>query len=249
MSGAEPLSATGGEEGVLVLHGFTGNPFEMRPLAERLAADGLSVELPRLPGHGTSLDDLVPLGFGDWSAAAEGALVDLGARCRAVAVVGLSMGGTLACWLAERHPEIVGLVLVNPLVEPPGAELRDAVTGLLDTGEVMPGIGDDVADPSVTAKPSYPGTPLRALLSLFDAVESVSADLGSIECPVLLFTSRQDHVVPTSNSDLLADRVAGPVERVWLDASYHVATIDYDRDEIERRTVAFVAQLFAGAVR
>ena len=111
---------------MLVLHGFTGNPSSLRAIAEQLAAAGLSVELPLLPGHGTSVEDMAtttcrPTGRGrprrptsSWPHTAT-----------RVAVVGLSMGGTLACWLAEHHPDIAGLALVNPLVEPPADEVLE----------------------------------------------------------------------------------------------------------------------------
>jgi carboxylesterase len=56
---------------------------------------------------------------------------------------------------------------------------------------------------------------------------------------VLLLSSRQDHVVEPGSGDLVAGTVSGPVERVWLERSYHVATLDYDQDEIESRALAF----------
>jgi len=93
MTGCEPYSFAGGPCGVLVLHGFTGNPVSMRPLAEACAKAGFTVELPRLPGHGTSLEDLMTTGWADWSATALASFDDLAAKCSKVAVVGLSMGG------------------------------------------------------------------------------------------------------------------------------------------------------------
>lgn len=247
MSGAEPFSATGGAEGVLVLHGFTGNPHSVRGVAERLADAGLTVELPLLPGHGTALDDLMACRWADWSAAADEAYRALAARCARVAVVGLSMGGTLACWLAQHHPDVAGLVLVNPLVMPPDDELRHGIRQLLDAGtETAPSIGSDVADPAAR-EVSYDGTPLRAALSLFEGAEEVAARMGDIRCPVLLFSSREDHVVTTANGDLVATAVSGLCERVWLERSYHVATLDHDHEEIEARTVSFVVGLAAGA--
>jgi carboxylesterase len=247
MPGAEPFSATGSPEGVLVLHGFTGNPSSLRGVAEKLADAGLTVELPLLPGHGTALEDLLPMRWGDWSAAAEDAYAGLAARCSRVALVGLSMGGGLACWLAEHHPEICGLVLVNPLVEPPDDEFRDAVAELYQSGtEVAPGIGSDIARPDAV-EVTYADAPLAAALSLFEGVEDVALDLSEIRCPVLLLTSRQDHVVAPSNGDLVEASVSGPCERVWLERSYHVATLDYDRDEVEARTVSFVTAVTAGS--
>ena len=247
MAGAEPFSATGGPDGALVLHGFTSTPSSMRGVAEKLADAGLTVELPLLPGHGTALEDLVPLRWADWSAAAEEAYVGLAARCGWVAVVGLSMGGTLACWLAERRPEINGLVLVNPLVEPPDDGFRGAVRELHESGtEIGPAIGSDIARPGVTEL-AYDGTPLAAVLSLFEGAEDVAMNLAEIRCPVLLLSSRQDHVVASASGDLLEASVSGPCERVWLEHSYHVATLDYDRDEVEARTVSFVTAVAAGA--
>jgi carboxylesterase len=247
MAGAEPFSATGGPEGVLVLHGFTGNPHSVRGIAEKLADAGLTVEAPLLPGHGTSLEDMLPTRWADWSQAAEAVYLQLAARCQAVAVVGLSMGGTLGCWLAERYPQICGLALVNPLVKPPEDEFRAGVKAMLDSGTpVAPGIGSDIARPDAH-EVTYDGTPLAAALSLFEAVEDVADALTEIHCPVLLISSRQDHVVDPSNGDLLAASVSGPCERVWLDRSYHVATLDYDRDEVEERVTAFVSRVMAGA--
>jgi carboxylesterase len=245
MEGAEPFSARGDEVGVLVLHGFTGNPGSVRPLAEALAADGRTVEVPRLPGHGTALEDMLPTGFADWSAEAERAYAELAGRCRAVVLAGLSMGGTLACWLAARHPEAAGLVAVNALVQPPDPEVVSMARQMVDAGEtVAPGIGSDIADPGAH-ETAYPGSPLVPLLSLVDALSDLQAELPRISCPVLVLTSPQDHVVPPVNSDHLASVVAGPVERVTLERSYHVATLDFDKDLIAERTAAFVRKVSA----
>ena len=134
IEGCEPLSVAGGPIGVLVLHGFTGSPFSMRGIAEQMANAGFSVEMPLLPGHGTSLDDMIPTRFSDWLGAADAAYESLAARTEQVVVVGLSMGGTLTCALAERHGEIAGIALVNPLVEPASPEMIAGSTALLDAG-------------------------------------------------------------------------------------------------------------------
>lgn len=248
LAGAEPFSRQGGPTGVLVLHGFTGNPQSMRPLAEALAALGHSVELPLLPGHGTAVEDMLPTRFADWSGAAEAAYEELAARCDAVAVVALSMGGSLALWLAARHPEIRGLALVNPMVEPPAESFRDVLRGILAAGtELAPGVGSDIAKEGVTES-AYLGTPIAAVLSLFDGLDDLAPRLGEISCPVLLLSSRQDHVVPSESGDYLTARVAGPLERVWLERSYHVATLDHDAPEIEARVGAFVADVLGSGV-
>ncbi len=245
--GAEPFSAPGGDGGVLVLHGFTGNPQSMRSLAEAFAKAGHAVELPLLPGHGTAVEDLVPKRWSDWAEAAEAAYTQLAARCSRVVTAGLSMGGLLALWLATRHDEVAGVVAVNPFVEEPAQSFRDILTGILDTGSpTLPAIGSDICQPGVEES-AYAATPIEAVLSMFDAAAEVAADLGKIQCPVLLFSSRQDHVVPTSSGDRVAADVAGPVERVWLERSYHVATLDWDREEVESRAAAFAGTVLGAA--
>lgn len=240
--GAEPMSSDGGPAGVLVLHGFTGNPGSVRPLADALAAAGHAVEMPLLPGHGTRVEDMLDTGWDDWSAAAEAALGRLAERADRLVVAGLSMGGSLTCWLATRHPELAGIICVNPAVVA-NPDMVALVRGLVDAGEeLMDGIGSDVADPEVVES-AYPRTPLAPLLTMFAAAEQVGSRLGDITCPLLLFTSPEDHVVPPTDSDVLAAAVSGPVERVSCDRSYHVATIDLDRDLIIRRSLEFVARV------
>ncbi len=243
--GAEPMSVEGGPVGLLVLHGFTGNPQSVRPLAEGAAAAGHSVEMPLLSGHGTVIEDMLPTTWADWSADAEAAYERLAARTEKVVVAGLSMGGSLTCWLASRHPAIAGIVCVNPATRA-APEVRDFIQSLVDAGEeVMDGIGSDVCKEGVEEL-AYKGTPLRPLLSLFDAANEMGQEAFSrIRCPLLLFTSPEDHVVPPADSDFLAEAVSGPVERVTCERSYHVATIDHDRDLIVERTLEFVDRVTA----
>ncbi|HLT16278.1 MAG TPA: alpha/beta fold hydrolase [Acidimicrobiales bacterium] len=237
-------SPGGGPHGALVLHGFTGSPVSMRPVGEALAAAGLAVELPRLPGHGTDVADLIPTTFDDWLAEAERALGALRARVPdgRIVVVGLSMGGALTVALAERHDDLAGIVAINTPVSI-SDEMRGLVQQLLDGGmEVMDSIGNDIAAPGVD-EGSYDQTPLRPLLSLIEAGDELRARLGDVRCPVLVITSRQDHVVPPTDSDVLAESVGGPVERVWLERSYHVATLDFDAELVCQATVDFAARV------
>ena len=104
LAGAEPFSAGGGPIGVVVLHGFTGSPQSMRPLAQALAAAGFSVELPLLPGHGTSVGDMVPTRWSDWSSVAEAAYGDLAGRSDRVFVAGLSMAARWRSGLPSGTP-------------------------------------------------------------------------------------------------------------------------------------------------
>ncbi len=215
----------------------------MRGIAERMANEGFSVEMPLLPGHGTSVENLMVTRFEDWADAAEAAYQSLAARTEHVVVAGLSMGGTLSCWLAERHPELTGLVLINPLVEPLGDEMTDGLKALLDAGiESIDAIGSDIAKEGIEER-AYPSTPVACLSSLFAAVDEVSAALDAISCPILLLSSKEDHVVTPSNGDHLMAHTSGPIEQIVLERSYHVATLDHDASLIEDQAAAFVERL------
>jgi carboxylesterase len=248
LPGCDPWSSPGGgPHGALVLHGFTGSPVSMRPLAEALADGGFAVEMPRLPGHGTSVEDMVETGWDDWLTEAERCLEVLQARTPdgKVVVAGLSMGGALTAALAEGHPELAGIVLINaPVAAPPelAASLEEMMAGGM---EVIDSIGGDIADPDAD-EASYDATPLRPLITMLMAGEDVRARLSEIQQPTLIITSRQDHVVSPEDSDVLAANISGPVERLWLDKSFHVATLDYDRAEVEAATVAFAQKVTAG---
>ncbi len=240
--GAEPWSADGGPHGALVLHGFTGNCAGVRPVAEALHGAGFAIEMPLLPGHGTAVEDLVPTTFDQWYEAAEEALEALQERVDRVVVAGLSMGGALTCVLAMEHPEVAGIACINPATQV-NDEIRSTVEQMLAAGsEVIPPVGSDIALEGATEN-AYPATPVAPLLTMFEAADQFAARIDKITCPTLVLTSRQDHVVPPSDSEFLVASVAGPVEHVWLERSYHVATIDHDGPEVARRITEFAQRV------
>ncbi len=247
LPGCEAWSSPGGgPHGALVLHGFTGSPVSVRPLAEAFAASGLAVEMPRLPGHGTHVDDMQLTGWDDWLAEAESALDRLRARCPdgRVVAAGLSMGGALVCALGVEHADLAGVIPINaPMTMPEG--MADAVKAMMDGGATtMDAIGGDTADPDADEF-AYDLTPLAPLASLVEAGDDLRSRLGEITMPVLVVTSRQDHIVNPTDSDLLAEAVSGPVERLWLERSYHVVTLDYDKAEVEAACIAFAEKVTA----
>ena len=236
--------------GAVVVHGLTGSPHSVAGLAAALEAAGFLVDLPLLPGHGTTPDDLAGRTWAEWERAVDDAYVRVaGATGGPVVAAGLSMGGALAAGLAAARPAIAGLIAVNPFVDPPAPAFQELLRRLLDAGErFLPGVGGDIADPDAREE-AYDRVPVAALLSMCRGLDGLATRLGRIRCPVLVLTARHDHVVPTVSSDVLAAAVSGPVERVWLERSHHVATLDVDRDELERRAAAFALRSVGGAGR
>lgn len=249
ISGCEPFSHDAGDEvstGVLVVHGFTGNPSSMRLQAHALAGAGHHVEQPRLPGHGTSLEDMLTTDWDDWSGEAAAAFDRLAERADRIVVMGLSMGGTLTLWTGLQRlddPRLVGLVLVNASTDHEAAETREMLADFLADGTtVIPGVGNDIADPEVD-EIAYDGVPVAGLISLIDAKSAMADRYGELSVPLLMFTSHDDHVVQPDQSRHVANTYGGEVDHVWLERSYHVATQDHDRDLITDRTLSFVADV------
>jgi carboxylesterase len=239
----EPFRFDGGDVGVLLCHGFTGSPASLRPWADRLAAEGFTVELPLLPGHGTTWQQLNTTTFDDWLRAVSDVLVKLAARCRTVVVCGLSMGGALALRLAELHPEqVTGIVLVNPSVMGLNPALR-VLPVLKYLVPSIKGVADDIARPDTTEL-GYRRTPLKAVDALRKGWAVTRKDLALIRQPVLLLHSRVDHVVEPENSRLILDSIsATDVTEVVLERSFHVATLDYDAELIFDESVAFIRRV------
>ena len=246
MPGAEAWSHIGsGDVGALVVHGFTGNPSSMREIAEVFGSAGYHVELPRLAGHGTSVEEMMDTRWADWTRDAENALAELRKRCSKIVVVGLSMGGAITLWLASRHADLAGIICVNPTTKSSPTKLAGARLAVKTGKKSLPAIGSDIADPAVKES-SYDATPLAAAVSLFaDGLKPLSKKYGSIKVPLLLVTSKNDHVVNPEESDFLAKKYAGSVERVFLDRSFHVATQDYEKDVIHQRALEFAKRVLA----
>ena len=236
MPGAEgfafPGSGADARTGVLLVHGFTGNPSSMRPWGEHLAAQGFAVRGPRLPGHGTSWQDCNTTTEEDWLGAVHRAFDELAAENDRVVVAGLSMGGTLAIRFAEQRPEdLAGLVVVNPslLTERLDAKLLPLLARV--TPSWAP-IGNDIKKPGVTES-AYPKMPTRAMVRLRALWQVTRAELARITTPVLVYRSVEDHVVePASAAALLAGISSTDVTEVLLEDSYHVATLDNDAERI-----------------
>lgn len=244
-AGAESYVGGDGDVGVLLCHGFTGSPASMRPWADYLVNQGFRVSLPRLPGHGTSWQELNQTGWPDWYATLDRALIALSAECRTVFVGGLSMGGALALRLAELHGDrVAGLVLVNPALH--NSDARLAILPILKhlTPSVA-GITNDIARPFVDEL-GYDRTPLKALASMLELWDITIARLHRVDQPILLFRSLHDHVVDPSSARILRERVssASITERM-LQKSFHVATLDYDAQEIFAGSAEFLRALLA----
>jgi carboxylesterase len=224
----------------VLCHGFTGTPQSLRPWAEHLAAEGFTVALPRLPGHGTHWRDLNVTRWTDWYSELERAFDRLRSRCTEVFAAGLSMGGTLVLRLAEvRADQVAGLVLVNPSL---ATERKDSVLlpVLQHVVSSVKAIGSDIKKPGITEL-AYDRTPVKGAYQLSRLWRITRAELSRINAPMLVFRSRVDHVVePVSGRLLRAGCAQCELTERILEDSYHVATLDHDAPTIFGGSVEWI---------
>lgn len=239
-----------GRVGVVVTHGFTGNPRTTRPLGERLAAEGFTVAVPRLPGHGTTAKDMARTRYADWLAAVEREHDLLADRCDAVVLVGLSMGGTLSLDVATRR-DVAGVVPINAAILDRDGLLAKLAPVLKHLAPMVPAkaaglVEDDIARPGVS-EGAYDTVSTKAGHSLTRALPRIRAALPSLTAPVLVCVSPEDHSVPAENSLSLPSMLpnAASVRVLRLENSFHIATLDLDQQLLEDEVVAFIDEVTA----
>jgi carboxylesterase len=243
---AQPELTGGRKIGVLLSHGFTGQPASMTPWGEYLAAKGYAVEVPRLPGHGTTWQELNTLTWADWYAELSTVFDKLAAENDAVVVGGLSMGGALVLRLAADHADdVAGVMVVNPAVATKRLDVR-LLPVLKHLVPSFPGLANDIKKPGVEEY-GYTRTPLKAIHSLMRAWRPLVADLPRVTAPILYLRSTEDHVVDEASQPLIMAKVSSrDITVVPLENSYHVATLDNDAERIFEESAAFVARVTAG---
>jgi len=243
LADARPTGPDGQRVGVLLSHGFTGSPASMVPWGRYLADQGFGVAVPRLPGHGTSWQEMNRTGWADWYAELDRALDKLVANCDQVVVGGLSMGGGLVLDLAaNRSRDIAGIVLLNAAVASSNKQLL-AVPLLKRVIPSMPGIGNDIKREGQDEH-CYDRVPLKALASMISGWKHLREQLPKVTQPILLFRSAEDHVVDPSSARIIRASVSSRdvTERI-LENSYHVATLDNDAHTVFEESAQFVRRV------
>jgi len=246
MPNAEPFYFSGNPIGCLLLHGFTGTPYEMRGLGTRLAEQGCTVLAPALAGHATRLADILPTTWHDWYATATTSFDQLRAQCDTIFPIGLSMGGLLALHLAA-HRSIAGVVAVstpfainNPLIR--------LFKFLPFLSTIVPAVKKnaqsvDTLDSTILANhPEYPAYPTRPAASLLlDFIPHLRDDLRDITAPVLLVQSRGDRTIAPDSLDEFHARIGSRVkETLWLERSGHLVLEDYSKEIAFEHILRFI---------
>lgn len=230
-----------GAAGVLLLHGFSGSPLEMTPLAAVLAAQGWTVSVARLAGHGTSPEDLARVTWPEWVASAREAYADLRRRCRRVALVGLSMGGALALYLAASDPAEAVVTISTPIRMHPLLASVSRVAAMMMP--VMPILMQmPIRDPEVRKfRSPYRKLAVVAARQLEALLAETRRVLPRVQGPLLVVQGRKDWVIPRNSAREILRLAAGSQAAVvWLRQSGHVATLDRDRTFLAEEVLRFL---------
>lgn len=242
LEGAEAFSLGEGPVGALLVHGFTGSPQGLRGLGAYLAERGVAVSAPLLPGHGTTWQDLNSRTAKEWVETVDTAFHKMAAESDEVFLIGLSFGGGLVLDLAARYPnEVAGIVTLAGMVETrdPRRHLAPVIRKLVKS---LPGVGNDIADPD-GREIAYDRLPTNAAYHMLGFLTRAKLGLGAVTAPILVLHGRNDHTVAPFNAELIHDSVGSTdKELVWLERSYHVITLDHDRDEVFDRTHRFIVE-------
>ena len=232
-----------GRVGIVCVHGFTGTPYEVRYLGERLQEAGFTVHGLCLPGHGTRVEDLDATTWTDWANAVEDAFDTMRMTCDRVAVVGQSLGGLLSLHLAANRRDVAAVAtLAAPLWLDglAGKVARWAMTGALRWKRIPKLYGSDVRDRRTRAEnPCYDAIPTRALGELASFMHVVDRELANIAQPVLVLHARHDHTAPVACAARIAERTRAVRTRI-LPRSYHLIAADVERDVVAAEVIDFV---------
>ena len=245
LQGAESYSNfSNKEKGVLCIHGFVGNPAEMIYFAKRLESAGFSVSVPRLPGHGTSIEDMAATTAHDWHLAAREAYLEMQARCRKVYIAGHSMGGILTILLADEFsPERIALLSTPCDVPAPAWQkyalpLYGRIFKILPNGNPTMGIN---WEESRRTHISYSeGIPTLKIWDLFRITKKGMKTLPQIHAPAIIMQSTGDEAIPQKSAAVIMKRIGSAIKELHMfEKSNHVMVRDFDRDAVADRVIAF----------
>ncbi len=237
-----PFFLPGGPTGVLLIHGFTGSPTEMRWIGDSLHAGGLTVSGPRLPGHGATPEEMNRCRWTDWTGHVEQALADLRARCSRVFVAGLSMGSLLTLYLARQHPDLPGIILYSP-----APWVRNQLLYLAPLVRcfvaMQPKSSDsDLVDPDADRQVwCYDVDPVGAAAELLKLMLRVRWNLAQVTCPALIIYSRGDSAIHPESARRTFERIGSRDKQLLtLEESGHCITVDVHWQWVAEKSLEFI---------
>jgi carboxylesterase len=238
----------------LLVHGLLGTPYEMRYLGERLAASGIRVRGVRLAGHAGEPEELGPTGPDNWYESVVHGFEDLRSYGDPNIIIGLSMGAVLGARLAvDQRESVAGLVMLAPafFLPPAIATALRAVSLLgpmVDKLYLHSTVPSDIHDAAARQiHPTCHLIPLAAPIRLMALSAQVRPMLPRVTQPTLLIHGRNDHICPMRKNAAQVMKNIGAADKraVYLDDSFHVLTVDTEKDRVVTEVLDFAERFRA----
>ncbi len=240
----EPFYFPGNETGILLIHGFTASPIDMKPLGERFRDWGYTVSAPLLAGHGRTPEEMRDTTWKDWLGEADNALVQMMKTCKRIIAVGHSMGGLIVLALAAQH-KIDGLVSINAPIHYRDPEFHQAYY-LLDKQEYLdkPHKSSEI---KITKEGlphfSYLKVPVKCFVSLNKAITSVQTELSKIKCPALIIQCLEDQTIHPSSGGFIEEKLGCQCKEViYWENEDHYLPLSLARNELAQKIKHFITQ-------
>ena len=240
----DPVVLPGGSTTVVLIHGYTGSPAELGLLADSLQREGYGVECPLLDGHGTCLEDLMPVEPDQWLNQLDAVVDRLQHQGQSVVVGGLSLGAILALQVARRRPCIQGVITYSPPIisGDPRALIAPLLSRLLTS---VPRPADDFVDPTTAERIwTYNRWPSRCSVKVLELIADTRRHLAEVRQPLLVMASRLDRVITVRGVNRLCERVSSrSVQLQWLENSGHLITTDAEWRSVAAVTATFLRRV------
>lgn len=245
LEGKKGYFLQGGKKGVLLIHGFTGTPGELRLLGERLKNEGYTVKGVLLPGHGTTPEDLETKTLEDWYEATKKEYIELKRTCTEVSVIGLSMGGLLTMKIAAEFNISKAVIMSAPifLYDPRVKLLTNRVYSIVKYFyRYVRKFERGYKDIAVEYKQCYKVMPLRGVVELVKLIKMCKQDvIAKITVPCLIVQSKNEHTVKAESAKYIYDNIKSKIKKlVWLQNSGHIITIGKEREKVFDAVIDFL---------
>ncbi len=255
-----------GKTGVLLVHGLTGTPTEMKQFGKVIARQGFTVACPEMAGHCSSIEALTQTKWLDWYQSIEVAFDALKEECEHVFIAGLSMGALIALMVAaKRKKQVAGVILLSTTFFYDGWNvskfkqkvllpivLYSPLKYFLQWEETAPyGIKDERTralvhailenrDSQTADKIGYFKTPATVILESVRLIKATKKTLKEVISPTLIVHSTEDDMASLKNAHYTQANIAAEtVETFFVDDTYHVLTLDKRKEDVAKRAALF----------
>lgn len=236
-----PFYLNGGPTGVLLIHGFTGAPPEMRMIGDYLNHRQITVSGPMLPGHGTRVEDMNRYQWSDWVAHAKEALSELKSNCKTVFVAGLSLGSLITLNLAFEEDGLSGAILYSPSIKLTNKLIYLTPVLKYFIRKVKKSLSQYAEQVADRQEWTYNERPMAAAHELLKIIHHTRKLLPGVTCPVLIVQSTADEIIDPGCSQLIYNRIgSAEKEMLTLHRSGHCLTIDGEWETVAEKTFEFI---------